>query len=235
MVGYLVPEEGRGRLRLEQVQVRGMPLLRACVPLGWNGERRLLRAARRLREAGVRRVLTPPDFVGWDLLERWGLAPVEPAPLCRALTAPLLLALLARRGVEPARATVLLRGERVDRVLFEAAQVLCPQVRTLAVSAPDGGAALCRLLREEYGAAVPETARSLCPDAAAELAPGERPVPGALHLYGPAPGLAGLGLRAPGAGLPGTEPLALLTLLWEAGRLSLREIEIFTIDRDKLA
>ena len=37
--------------------------------------------------------------------------------------------------------------------LFQAAMALCPQVRTLVIDAPDGGAELAGELRREYGAA----------------------------------------------------------------------------------
>ena len=229
MVGWLTPEEGRGRLRLEQEQVRGLSLLRACVPLGRNGrrwERRLRRAALKLHESGVRRVLVPEGFEHWALLEEAGLCGVDPLPLCRAMATRLILTLLEWRGVDPARAVVLLRGTRVDRHLFETAHALCPRVRTLVVSVPQGGEALCRCLREEYGAAVPEAAGGLHPDAAADFAPVEPALPDGLRLYGPVPGLAGLELSPPGAVLPDADRLPLLALLWEEGRIPLGEITI---------
>lgn len=238
MVGWLVPEVGRGRLRLEQIQVRGMPLLRAGVPMGWStrgGLRRLRRAARGLREAGVRRILVPEGFAGWPQVVEEGLFPVDPVPLCRVLAPRLALAMLESRGVEPGRAAVLLRGRRVDRALFETAHTLCPRVRTLALAVPDGGAELCVLLRQEYGAAVPETLGGMRADVAVDFAPVLPDMPGNLVLCPPVPCLSGLELRARSAELPGVESLPVLALLWEEGRLPLGEIEIFTTRQGQIS
>ena len=237
MVGWLTWEEGKGRPKLERTRLLGLRLLRlrCSAGRGMRGEeRRLRQAVRLLRREGARRVLVPDGFACWELLEEEGLCPVDPAPFCRALAAPLVLALLKRRGVAPERATVLLRGVRVDRALFEAARSLCPMVRTLAVSAPEGGSDLCRLLRQEYGAAVPETAGDRIPDGTADFSPECSAISGALALYSPGLCLAGLELRVHGVQLPDAERLPLLALLWEEGRLPPEKIEIFSISEAQI-
>ena len=80
-------------------------------------------------------MLVPEGFAAWPLLERYGLRRVDPVPFLRAHAAPLTLALLAHMGVPPQQACVALRGREVDRSMVQAAQVLCPQVREIAVSA----------------------------------------------------------------------------------------------------
>lgn len=234
MIGWLLPEERGGRVRLEAVRLEGLPLLRAAVPLGEGTrrpERRLLRAGRLLRERGVRRVLTPADFGGWACLAEAGLRPVEALPLYRALADRLVLALLERRGIPPVGAAVLLRGQRVDRALSRAAHALCPRVRTLALAVPEGGAELCRRLREEYGAAVAETLGGAAADAAVDFAPAGPPLPGALTLWGTAPELAGIGLCLPGLRPCGLEIAPLLRVLWEEKGLALGKIEISAMAR----
>lgn len=234
MIGWLLPEENGGRIRLEPVRLEGLPLLRVSVPLGQKmrrPERRVARAGRLLRERGVRRVLAPAGFAGWAYLAEAGLRPVDPLPLYRALAARLVLALLACRGIPPAGAVVLLRGQRVDCALARAAYALCPRVRTLALSVPEGGARLCRLLREEYGAAVAETLGGARADAVVDFAPGQPPLSGALTLYGAAPDLAGMTLDLPGLRASGLETPPLLRALWEEKGLPLGKIEISAMVR----
>ena len=79
------------------------------------------------------------------------MAPVDPIPLVRVQGAPLAMESLRRRGVDPSRATVALRGERADRDMGRAAALLCPKVRRLVVSAPRGGPELALWLRREFG------------------------------------------------------------------------------------
>ncbi len=228
MVGWLCLEQRRGwRAELEQVRLASLPVLRADVPAPSGlKERSLLRRTGRtaalLARRGVRRVLTAPDFPLWAPLRVHGLRPVDPAPLCRALAAPLALAQLERLGVPPSSAAVALVGRRVDRALFQAAVSLCPQVRTLVVDAPSGGAALSEHLRREFGAA------ALSPDAAVHVHTTlcfsqERISAGAFALCGPTPNLLGFSLLPPTPLPEDVDPLPLAALLWEEGRLSTRE------------
>ena len=143
MYGHLVPRqdmEGRKAV-LERGALCGMSVLRALVPLPAGlgerrAERRIYRAALRLWDAGVARVLTPEGFSQWPALRRAGLGPVETQELCRSAAAPLALAALTVRGWEPGRAVVALAGARVSAPLFQAAETLARQVCRLVVEAP---------------------------------------------------------------------------------------------------
>jgi len=95
----------------------GLPVLRARAdPEGFWGEYRLRRAGRALGRRGAVRVLVPGGFDRWPLLEEFGLVPVDPTPLVRSQGAALALAALGRRGMDPAQATVALRGQRAGMV-----------------------------------------------------------------------------------------------------------------------
>lgn len=229
MVGWLT-FGGRRRVSLEPAAVCGLTVLRAEVaPPRRRGEAALLRRAAlgadRLAKAGCRRVLTAPDFPCWEALTARGLRPVDPEPLCQAMAGPLALGWLERRGAAPQSAVVALRGARVSRALFDAAVLLCPRVRLLAVSAPDGGEELRRFLREEFGAAALEAGVARA-DCTLLFSPEEgTPTGGVLRLHGPRPDLDGLALDAPEAALPGAlEALPALSLLWEEGRLPTEKI-----------
>lgn len=220
----MITSQGRGRA--EKGRLYGLPVLRAEAGLeGFWGERRLRRAGRELRLGGVLRVLTPQGFARWPLLERLGLRPVEPERFVRAQSIPLALESLERQGLAPDRATVALRGLRVDRDMVRTAEELCRQVRRLVVDAPQGGAELAARLRRELGVPI--------------LPPGEagavslrfqegcpRQEVGDLDLYGPRPQLAGLTLTAPELAEEDREDLALLAALWEGGKLGRQDIKI---------
>lgn len=210
---------------MDRHKVLGLPLVRALVP-GVEGrhekrlERRIDRAARRLREMGVRRVLTSPAFPYWDRLERQGLRCVDPEPMCQAVAGELALAALERDGCPLERAVVALRGGRVSRPFFQTAVALCARVRGVAVYAPAGGAELADYLRREYGLPVLERER---PDLTLEFSPvqAEGENGGTMVLHGPNLNLLGLTLRPTDLPLPGEfDPLPLTAALWETGLLS---------------
>ena len=224
MLGYVALTGRKGRKEaLEQTEVMGLKLVRALVPgAGGRQEKRLMRrverAARRLREGGICRVLTGPDFPYWGLLYDQGLRGVDPEAMCQTMAAPLALTAL-ERICPPGRAVVALRGGRVSRPFFQAAVALCARVWGVEVDAPDGGKELGDYLRREYGLPVLERER---PDLIVEFSPvpermSNSPV---LVLHGPALDLLGL-TRRPAEAIPkGCAPLPLTAALWETGRLS---------------
>ena len=217
MVGQLVITP-RGRGKTEEYRLYGLPVLRVEADRsGFWGEHRLRGAGKRLRLGGVRRVLAPPDFDRWPLLERFGLRPVNPEHFVRAQSVPLALGLLERQDIPPDRATVALRGTRADRDMVRTAEQLCPMVRNLVVDAPRGGAELAQWLRREFG--VPILPPGEAGQAELRFQAGCPRREGALELYGPRPQLAGLKLTAPGLAEEDREDLRLLTVLWEGGKL----------------
>lgn len=217
---------GSGRGRAVPASLYGLPVLRAEVdPEGFFGERRLRKAGRALRRGGVARLLVPWNFQGWELFRRLGLREVEPEPLVQAQSAPLALESLERLGLAPDRATVALRGRRVDRSLRRAAAELCPRVRNLVVDVPGGGRELEKWLRWEFGIPI------LPSQAPGEVGLCFQPGCGqgdrvSLDLYGPSPGLGGLMLTAPALAREDRGNLPLLTALWEGGKLAAEDIKI---------
>ena len=207
----------------------GLPVLRCQAdPEGFWGERRLKRAGRSLCAGGAVRALVPAGFDRWPLLLKLGLRPVDPGAFLRAQAAPLAASLLERQGLAPDRATVALRGRRADGEMLRAALALCPRVRRLTISAPQGGEELAAWLRREYG--LPILPADAPAQAALLLQPGTEPEDAnpcpALTLFGPEPDLAGLRLSAPDLAPTDREDLPLLSALWEGGRLAPERLKI---------
>lgn len=99
--------------------------------------RRVLTAAKRLRKAGVTRLVVPEAFAYGEQLEKVGVAPVSTLPLRRALAADLARAVMAGRN---------LSGELV-RTVTE----LALGNRYVLLDVPYGGDTLANQLRREYG------------------------------------------------------------------------------------
>ncbi len=227
MLGQLVFDGGRGGPR--RALLYGLPVLRCQAdPEGFWGERRLKRAGRSLCAGGAVRALVPAGFDRWSLLLKLGLRPVDPGAFLRAQAAPLAASLLERQGLAPDRATVALRGRRADGEMLRAALALCPRVRRLTISAPQGGEELAAWLRREYG--LPILPADAPAQAALLLQPGTEPEDAnpcpALTLFGPEPDLAGLRLSAPDLAPTDREDLPLLSALWEGGRLGPEQLKI---------
>lgn len=227
MLGQLVFDGGRGGP--QRALLYGLPVLRCQAdPEGFGGERRLKRAGRSLCAGGAVRALVPAGFDRWPLLLKLGLRPVDPGAFLRAQAAPLAASLLERQGLAPDRATVALRGRRADGEMLRAALALCPRVRRLTISAPQGGEELAAWLRREYG--LPILPADAPAQAALLLQPGTEPEDAnpcpALTLFGPEPDLAGLRLSAPDLAPTDREDLPLLSALWEGGRLGPEQLKI---------
>lgn len=227
MLGQLVFDGGRGGPK--RAFLYGLPVLRCQAdPEGFWGERRLKRAGRSLCAGGAVRALVPAGFDRWPLLLKLGLRPVDPGAFLRAQAAPLAATLLEHQGLSPDRATVALRGRRADGEMLRAALALCPRVRRLTISAPQGGEELAAWLRREYG--LPILPADAPAQAALLLQPGTEPGDAgpcpALTLFGPAPDLAGLRLSAPDLAPTDREDLPLLSALWEGGRLGPEQLKI---------
>ena len=209
----------------EAGELYGLPILQAQAdPQGCFGEFRLHRAGRKLCSAGALQVLVPKDFERWDVLNRCGVAAVDPISLLRAQGAGFALETLRRQGRAPERATVALRGVRAGRDMERTAVQLCGQVRHLVISAPEGGAELAWWLRKQYGMPI------LPPEEGAQVAVCFEPVPSAaettLELYGKMPKLEGMKLTAPELKKEDKSDLSLLFVLWEGGILGECDLKI---------
>lgn len=224
MLGHMVISEERTRALPQREGILGLSLLRCDVPAEesfWK-RRRVRKAALALFRRGVRRVLTPEGFPHWAILEEAGLGRVDPVPLCQAMAAPLTIAALERRGIEPGSASVALAGSRVSRSFLLAAEELCLRVRSLIIAAPVGGRELAAYLRREYGVAVVEEGRpslTLCFSSCG--------VPGELRLYSGGLWLDGMSIGVRSGRLPEeAERLPLLEALWEGGILTPGDLRV---------
>ena len=198
----------------------GLPVLRTSTdPTGRLGDFRLSRAGNTLCRGGVVQTLVPRGFDRWPLLTAKGLAPVDPEPLIRHQGAQLALERLRRDGRAPERATVSLWGRRVDWTMERAAALLCARVRHISVSAPGGGEELALFLHRRYG--VPVLPAGEGAQVALCFGPGmDARADRVLELYGAAPRLTGLRPTAPELSGEDQDDLALLTALWEGGKLN---------------
>ncbi len=229
MVGWLNWSEKRGFLpRITPVRPLGLPLLEAALPQG-RRERRLNQGAKALHRRGVRRVLTASGLEDGDILKRWGLAPVDVLPLCRAMGGALALFLLDGVPVRQRRAA--LRGEEANGAAWALAQELCPQVGTLFLEFDRGEEELGAGLRARFGAAALHLGQGPSPQVSLELSPRSVPAGETLKLWGE-PGLGGLTLALDGKSVPpGLPELPFLELLWETGRVSGRELRVLPANR----
>ena len=227
--GYLkLNKEQTGRRPvLEYRMLCGLSVLQASVPVSnapstRQEERRVCRAAVKLWESGVNRILLPRNFPWKECLKRAGLAEVETVQLCRAAAAQLAIEVLMLRGWEPERATVALAGKRIDRSILQTAEQLAQRVSTLKIEVPGGGTELAAWLQEEYGLPViqSDTVRPALTVAFDEYWEGRGP---ALRLWGEHPDLLGTELWAPGMEMPeDCDPMPLLAALWESGMITVQ-------------
>ncbi len=226
MLGQIVYSvRGRGRLRLEETDLHGVPVLRIGVdPEGQWGRYRMKKAGKLLARAGVRRVLVPKDFGAWETLERYALRRVDPMPFLRAHAAELAVAALQRQGNRPEQCAVALRAVRTDRDLVKAAEELCGRVRDVCISVPKGGRQLSDRLRWEYGVAVRPDFE--CVPGAVRFDPRTWERGGVVvDLFGPAPDPEQIRVRLKGAIGTETEDFSLLAALWEGGKVQKGDLE----------
>lgn len=211
MVAYFYrSEESIFWPRYEPAAPMGLPVLRVGLPPKYS-PRRLKRTTERLYRRGLRRFWT--DEPGLDLAP---LVPISPLPLLRAKGAELALTLLAGMPLRERRAA--LRGEAAGPEAWAMAEALCPQTGALLLDFDRGEEALARHLGQRFGAAPLRLGQGPEPHLAVELDPRPSRLDPTLRLWGE-PDLLGLTLS------PG-EPLPLLELLWETGRMDLGELRV---------
>lgn len=155
MLGYIAYGDGPKRPVLEEKKLGGGRFLALTVretarPGGPLALARARKAARQLRERGVRWAVFPVDFPYTALFIRQGVSPVETISLRRALAAPLTRRGLEALGLSPTEAVVGISGDRMTRELWDTAKALALSFRYVLLSAPEGEK-LARELRREYG------------------------------------------------------------------------------------
>ena len=226
MVGQLVYRAGeRGRPAAEVIQLYGLPIMRISLsPEGFWAERRLKQAGRLFSRRGSRRVLVPDGFEQWNILQRYGIGPVEPLPFLKAHASNLIIAGMERRGMRKEKSSVALRGTEGEGEMALAAEKLCPVVKDVCISVYRGGNELRNRLRMEYGIAVRPD--SDCIDAAVRFH-SETPDGGGivLNLFSENLELNGISVTANGVEAKETQELPLLAALWENGRIDSSDLE----------
>lgn len=222
MLGWLIwSQRWRWRPMVEECRLLGLPLTTVTLPAG-DRSRRLAQGGRILRRMGIRRAIADGTFDGWPELAAYGVAPVDPLPLCQVKGGELALTLLKKYPLK--HRVVALCGEKADRTAWAMADCLCPQTGTLLLDFDRGEEALAGHLRRAYGAAPPGLGHGLSPQVTVELSPQQSAAGEVLRLWG-RPDLAGLELEWQKAPMPtGIDPLMLLEVLWETGRAEGKDI-----------
>ncbi len=154
MVGLIRWEEGLKRPELEEAAVLGGRFLLLRLPTRSKGPlalRRLSRAAERLREAGARRAVFPPQFPHAALFAHKGVYPVETLLLRRALAPAVVRGRLDALGLPPTSAVVALSGEALNGEAQQAVRTLALGYRYVLADFSTGGEALAKSLRRQYG------------------------------------------------------------------------------------
>ena len=244
MIGLLFWKEPQGGIPLRTVTLAERSILRTrflCAEIARGPRtaemtlrRRVNAAARRLRRAGVTRVVLPEGFPWGSQLEKYGVRPVSTLSLRRRLAADWVRGALAEAGVSPAGARVAVSAAQMTGELVRTVTELSLRHRYVLLDVPYGGEELCRRLRREYGISLllgPD--REQLEGAEALVLFDRRPDlslanPVALRLYDEEQALPPLALP-PGmeeAVPPGVDRGQLLAVLREAGALKREQIAL---------
>ena len=225
MTGYLEISRERGRVSSSVSEEYGIPILtvRLCLPEGIRArtlKQRLNRAEQILRKANVHRVIFPPRFPYRECFRAFKA--VEPLEFYRSAADVLVLGWLECHGVDRMQGRVALSGARLSPDLEYTARRLCPEVRGICIDVPgEEGAWFAAELQRTYGA--PAVPKGMSADLTVEFSPVGT---GRLWLWGEEPYLDGLRLTAGGVKPPAEIADAVLTLLWEQGKLRREQLRV---------
>lgn len=111
------------------------------------------RAAKYLKKRRVRRAVFPPEYPYEESFARFGVLPVEEAPLRMAKAGEIVRRAMETLSIRPERARVALLAEDRSDVLARTAAELSRSVRHLTLCAP-GSERLARALRWDSGVSV---------------------------------------------------------------------------------
>ncbi len=227
MLGQLIWSEKPASLEI--VEIEGLRLLRGGLPRGegWRWRRKLKKLLRSFRRQGVCRLLVPADFNGWKMAREMGLQEVNPLPFLRSNAGLLLILAMKKENLMANRCKIALRATRVGQEMWAAAGYLVPRVEDMAISAEQGGERLQNFLRQQWGLGV-------VPDGDGVVAAirfdggGDEGGQVVLSLFGECPNLGGLAVNCGKfSEFPQTEPLKLLAVLWESGRIDEGKLEFY--------
>ena len=155
MLGCIVyHENSSSKPYLRQEQLLGGTFLVLDLGRGAQGPfaaRRAARAAKRMLTQGVHRAVFPVNFPHTAVFLRQGIAPVDPLPLRRALSARYVHHKLAALGLSVTQAVIAISGEYVSDELAHTVVTLARSYRYVMLSVPSGGEEYARMLRQQYG------------------------------------------------------------------------------------
>lgn len=114
-------------------------------------ERRMIRAAQKLRQAGVRYTVLPADYPPSQWPQRHGVGVVSTLSLRRSLAVELVRRITAERGLPPGSVRIAVTAGQMTGELVKTATELTLGYRYVMLDVPYGGEELCRRLRREYG------------------------------------------------------------------------------------
>lgn len=114
-------------------------------------ERRMIRAAQKLRQAGVRYTVLPADYPPSQWPQRHGVGVVSTLSLRRSLAVELVRRITAERGLPPGSVRLAVTAGQMTGELVKTVTELTLGYRYVMLDAPYGGEELCRRLRREYG------------------------------------------------------------------------------------
>ena len=114
-------------------------------------ERRMIRAAQKLRQAGVRYTVLPADYPPSRWPQRHGVGVVSTLSLRRSLAVELVRRITAERGLPPGSVRIAVTAGQMTGELVKTVTELTLGYRYVMLDVPYGGEELCRRLRREYG------------------------------------------------------------------------------------
>ena len=114
-------------------------------------ERRMIRAAQKLRQAGVRYTVLPADYPPSQWPQRHGVGGVSTLSLRRSLAVELVRRITAERGLPPGSVRIAVTAGQMTGELVKTVTELTLGYRYVMLDVPYGGEELCRRLRREYG------------------------------------------------------------------------------------
>lgn len=114
-------------------------------------EGRMIRAAQKLRQAGVRYTVLPADYPPSQWPQRHGVGVVSTLSLRRSLAVELVRRITAERGLPPGSVRIAVTAGQMTGELVKTVTELTLGYRYVMLDVPYGGEELCRRLRREYG------------------------------------------------------------------------------------
>lgn len=114
-------------------------------------ERRMIRAAQKLRQAGVRYTVLPADYPPSQWPQRHGVGVVSTLSLRRSLAVELVRRITAERRLPPGSVRIAVTAGQMTGELVKTVTELTLGYRYVMLDVPYGGEELCRRLRREYG------------------------------------------------------------------------------------